>query len=204
MIHFKKTFKLKNKQYALAVNKVILIFKNSVFRKNIKKLLIKIKFIQKLLLKKFTKKNYLLSTSVNKWLRKIKAICFLNAQRYLQLFMRKKLNFLIVKKYNNRIIIKQLFRDYLVLKKIKPFFKEFVTFKICRNDFSSQIMVETRKTRPASQIATKTQNNFTFIANRIRNVLSVIFIANSGRNTQSVIFVANSNPNVTNRHFHRK
>ena len=129
MIHFKKTFKLKNKQYALAVNKVILIFKNSVFRKNIKKLLIKIKFIQKLLLKKFTKKNYLLSTSVNKWLRKIKAICFLNAQRYLQLFMRKKLNFLIVKKYNNRIIIKQLFRDYLVLKKIKPFFKEFVTFK---------------------------------------------------------------------------
>ena len=126
MLNFKKTFKTKNKKFTQSVNKIILIYRNRKFRKNFQKFQLKIRIIKELLNIKNNKLRNKLVNSMNIWKRNMNAIRFVKFIEYTQKFLRKKLNQVYLKKNNKRIIIHNMLKEYLVLRKIKPYFKEFV------------------------------------------------------------------------------
>jgi len=127
MLHFKKTFRIKNEKYNKAVERVITKFRNRKFRKDIMKLLVKIRVIRELINSKKNKAENQLCKIMNSWRKKTHLIRYIHSVKYVQYYLRCKLFKLSIIQQNKIISLRTLFKDYVALKHIKPFFKSLLS-----------------------------------------------------------------------------
>jgi len=127
MLHFKKTFKIKNEKYNKAVERVITKFRNRKFRKDIMKLLVKIRVIRELINSKKNKAENQLCKVMNCWRKKTHLIRYIHSVKYVQYYLRCKLYNLSIIQQNKIISLRTLLKDYVALKHIKPFFKSLLS-----------------------------------------------------------------------------